>query len=75
MDEPVGLERLLDEVVRALLDGGDGGLDRAVSGDHHHRQIGMLALERIEHLDAVELGALQPDIENHKLRPALTHGG
>jgi hypothetical protein len=40
-DQPVGLERLLDEVVGAALDGRDGGLDVAVAGDHHHRQVGM----------------------------------
>ena len=40
-DQPVGLERLLDEVVGAAADRRDGGLDVAVPGDHHHRQVGM----------------------------------
>ena len=40
--QPVGLERLLDEVVGAGLDGRDCRLDVAVTRDHHHRQIGML---------------------------------
>ena len=71
MNQPVGLERLLDEIVGALLDRGDRGLDRAVAGDHHDRQIGLLALERVEHLDAVEPAALQPDVEHDELRPAL----
>ena len=70
MQQPVGLERLFDEVVGALLDRGDGGLDGAVAGDHHHRQVGLLALDHVEHLDAVQLGALQPDVEHHQLRPA-----
>ena len=70
VNQPVGLERLFNEIVGALLDGGDGRLDRAVAGDHHNRKIGLFALERIEHLDAVELAALQPDVEHHQLRPA-----
>ena len=37
--QPVGLERLLDEIVGAALDGGDRGFDVAVAGDHHHRQL------------------------------------
>ena len=75
MDQAVGLERLLDKVVGALLDRGDGGFDRAVAGDHHHRQIGLLALERLQDLDAVEPAALQPDVEDDELRAALAHGG
>ena len=74
VDQAVGLERLLDEIVGALLDRGDGRFDRAVAGDHHHRQVRLFALERIEHLDAVEPAALQPDVEHHQLRPALPHG-
>ena len=41
--QPVGLERLLDVVVGAALDRGDGGLDVAVAGDDDDRQIGMRA--------------------------------
>ena len=68
--QPVGLERLLDEVVGAVLDGGDRGLDIAVAGDHHHRQFGMLLLDGVEQLQAVELAALQPDVEEDEVRPA-----
>ena len=52
--QPVGLERLLDEVVGAALDRRHGGLDVAVAGDHHDRQVRMLALDRIEQLQPVE---------------------
>ena len=55
--QPVGLERLLDEVVGAALDRRDRGLDVAVAGDHHHRQIGMLALHAVEQLQPVELAS------------------
>ncbi len=68
--EPVGLERLFDEVVGALLDRGDRGLDVAVAGDHHDRQFGMLLLERVEQLQPVEPAALQPDVEEDQVRPA-----
>ena len=73
--QPVGLERLFDEVVGAALDRGDRGLDVAVAGDHHDRQFGMLLLERIEQLQAVEPAALQPDVEEHEVGPARDHGG
>jgi hypothetical protein len=55
-DQPVGLERLFDEVVGAALDRRDRGLDVAVAGDHHDRQIGMVLLDLLEQLQAVELG-------------------
>jgi len=74
VNQAVRLERLLDEIVGAFLDRADGGLDGAVTGDHHHRQIGMLALDGIEHLDAVEAAALQPDVEHDDLRPPLAYG-
>ena len=69
--EAIGLERLLDVVVGAALDGGDGGLDVAVAGDDHDGQIGIGALDDGEHLEPVEPAALQPDVEDDELRPAL----
>ena len=74
MDQPVGLERLLDEIVGALLDGGDRGFDRAVAADDHHGQVGMLALEHIQDLDAVEPAPLQPDVEHDQMRTAVGDG-
>ena len=68
--QPVGLERLFDEVVGAVLDGGDRGFDIAVAGNHHDRQFGMLLLDGVEQLQAVELAALQPDVEKDQVRPA-----
>ncbi len=73
--EPVGFERLLDEVIGAALDGGDGGFDVAVSGNHHDRQFGMFHLERIEELQAIETAALQPDVEEHEVRTPRHDGG
>ena len=72
--QPVGLERLLDEVVGAALDRRNRGLDIAVAGDHHDRQFGMLLLERVEQLQPVEAAALQPDVEEHQIGPPRHHG-
>ena len=55
MQQPVGLERLFDKVVRALFDRGDSGLDGAMARNHHHRQIGLLALDRFQDFNAVHL--------------------
>ena len=71
--QPVGLEGLLDVVVGAALDGGDRGLDVAVARDDDDRQIGVRLLDDVEHLQAVEAAALQPDIQDDELRAALLH--
>ena len=70
-DQPVGLERLFDEIVGAALDRGDRGFDIAVAGDHHDRQIGMVPLDLLQQLQPVELAALQPDVEKHQMRAAI----
>ena len=74
MQQAVGLERLFDEVIGALLDRRDGGFNGAVARDHHHRKLGLLALDDIEHLDAVQPAALQPDVQDHQLGAARAHG-
>ena len=71
--QPVGLERLLDVVVGAALDGGDRGLDVAVAGDDDDRQVGVRLLDDVEHLQAVEAAALQPDVQDDELRAPLLH--
>src|SRR6185312_9146557 len=68
--QPVGLERLFDEVVGADLDGGDRGLDGAVPRDHQHRHVGRITSDDLQNLQPVELTALQPDVENHQRRAA-----
>ena len=65
-NQPVGLERLFDEVVGAALDGGDRRFDIAVAGDHHDRKVGVVALDLLEQLQPIELAALQPDVEEHQ---------
>ncbi len=69
--QPVGLERLFDIVVGAELDGRNRGLDVAVAGNDYHRQVGMLVLDALEHIETVETRALQPDIEDDQRGTAL----
>ena len=70
-DQPVGLERLLDIVIGAALDGRDGGFDIAVARDDDDRQFGMLLLDDVEEIEPVELRSLQPDVEDR----SATGGG
>ena len=72
--QAVDLERLFDEVVCPLLDRRHGGLDVAVAGNHHDRQVGVLLLEGIEQLQAIEPAALQPDVEKDQARPSCDDG-
>ncbi len=51
--QTIGLERLLDEVVGALLDRLHRHLDVAVAGDHRHRYLRLLAAERLQQSEPV----------------------
>ncbi|MPL79207.1 hypothetical protein SDC9_25082 [bioreactor metagenome] len=64
----VDIERLLDEVIGALLDRGDGDLDVAVARDDDDRDVGVVALHRLQDVDAVHPAVLQPDVEDHQRR-------
>src|SRR5258707_4214475 len=70
-NQPVGLERLFDKLIRAALDGSDRGFDSAVPGDHDHRQIGVVPFYLLQQLQAIEFAALQPDVEKHQMRAAI----
>ena len=74
-EEAVGLEGLLDEVVGAVLDGGDGGLDGAVAGDHDDGDVGLLDVHGLQDAEAVEPGALEPDVEDDERGAAVPEGG
>ena len=63
----VDVERLLDEVVGALLDRGDGDLDVAVARDDHDRDRRIVALHPLQDVDAVEPAVLQPDVEDDEV--------
>ena len=72
--QTIGLEWLLDIVVGAALDCGDRSLDVAVAADDDDGEVGMRLLDAVEQLEPIELGALQPNVENHERRPPLLDG-
>ena len=74
-EHAVGFERFLDEVVGAVLDGGDGGLDGAVAGDHDDGDVRFLVVDDFEDAEAIEAGALEPDVEDDEGGPAVAEGG
>ena len=69
--QTVRLEGLLDVLVGTALDGCDGRFDIAVAGDDDDRNLGVLLLDDIEEIEAVELRAHQPDVEDDERRPTL----
>ena len=60
----IGIDRLGEEVQRALLHRLDGVLDAAVGGHDDHRQLGVDFLGGPQHAHAVALG--QPQIGQHE---------
>jgi hypothetical protein len=57
LDDRHALERLLDEVVRALAHRLHRGLHRAVGGHHHHLGVGRELLQRAQQLEAARCPA------------------
>ena len=74
-DQPVGLEGLLDEIIGALLDRGDGRLDIPVAADDHDREIGMTLADDIQQFKTVEPASLEPDIEDDESGTARLYRG
>jgi hypothetical protein len=76
-------ERLLDEVEGAEPRRAHRGLDRAVAAHHHHRQLGVVGAQLLEHRDPVAAGhgdVQQHDVEAaavlaHRLERRLAVGG
>ena len=64
--QTVGLERLFDEIVGAVLDRADRHFDRAVAGDHHHRHMRFLAVQRLQDADPIHTRTLQPHVQDHQ---------
>ena len=67
-EQPIGLERLLDEVIGTALDGGYRGFNIAVPADHENGQFRMHGAHALKQLHAIELAALEPDVENGQRR-------
>ena len=65
--QPVDLEGLFDIVISAAADGRDGSFYIAVARDHYHWKIGMIGLQDIEQLQAVEARPLHPYIEEYEI--------
>jgi hypothetical protein len=64
-EDPVGVERLLEEIVGAQLRRLDRRLDRAVPADHDHERGGVegaQALERLQSVDAAHLHVEEHDV-------------
>ena len=72
--QPVGLERLLDKVVGAVLDRSDSRLDGAVAADHHDRQGRELQGERPQQLQPVESAVPEPNVEDDDIGLPGLHG-
>ena len=66
--EAIAVQRLLDEFVGALLDGGNGCVDRSVPADHDDRHLGVAMHHRFQDVHAVELAPLKPDVQNDHRR-------
>ena len=75
MQQPIGFEWLFDKVVGTVLDRLDGHFDRAVPGDHHHRDLRFFPMEGGEDAEAVHARPLQPHVQNRQRRAADAEGG
>ena len=65
-EQTVEVKRFLEEIIRALLDAIDSRLDVSVTGDHHHRHIGAVAvglLESCEQLCTIHLRHLDVAVD------------
>ena len=71
-EDAVQVERLLDEVVRALLQGVHGRFDRAVSGNHDDGRSDLLFGQHVQHIEAVHLGHF--DVAENRVKRRLGRG-
>src|ERR1044072_1925755 len=67
--DAVGVERLLEKVVRAELRRFHGGLDRAVPGDHHDLRLAVQRPDALQRLETVH--PFHFDVEKHEMRLEL----
>src|SRR5688500_3811986 len=72
-ENPVRVERLLHDVVRAELGRFDGRLDRGVTADHYDRNRVVLLAHPLERLEAVHAGHLH--VEENEMRLPLRERG
>src|SRR2546427_10262850 len=67
--DAVGVERLLQEIVRAQLGRLDRGLDRSMTGDHHDLRVRVELAQLSQRLEAVH--ALHLDVQKDQMGPEL----
>ena len=67
--QPIGIERLLEEVERTPLGGLDGGGDGPMTGDHHDGDPRIGSLQTGQDLEPIETGHLH--IKHDDMRPEL----
>ena len=68
---PVQVQRLLDEVKRAFLDAFHGCVDVSMAGDHHNGRIYALGDHLVQHLGSVHSRHL--DVTENHIVPFLVH--
>ena len=73
-DQTVRFERFFDEIISAELDRRHGGFDVAVAGNHDDGNVGMLLLDNLQQLQAVQPRTLQPYVEQDQLRATRLDG-
>jgi hypothetical protein len=66
MQEMARLERLFDEIDRALPDRSHCSVQIAVAGNHQNRKRGVPALDLFEQLQSVQLRSLKPDVQKNQ---------
>src|SRR2546427_10286867 len=64
--DAIGVERLFEKVVGAQLGRLDGGLDRAMTRDHHDLRLRIELAETLKRLEAIH--AFHFDVEKHEMR-------
>jgi hypothetical protein len=69
--QKLGLDRLLQVTEGPVLDGPGGAVQRGHPGHHHHRQVGLLLVHRLQEVDAVH--PRHGDIADHGVERALAH--
>jgi hypothetical protein len=71
----IGLKRLFNKVIGAILDRRDSHLHIAMAADYDHGQIRIIPAQAFHELQSIQLRSLQPDIQQHQRGPPSRNGG
>ena len=72
-EDPIGVERLLEDVIRTTLRRVDGVAERGVARDHHHHRLGVGGPQPREGLEPIDPRHLH--VEEHEARRPTRVGG